>query len=152
MVLLNMYINDRRNTMHGPIDFVVVGFDGNKFDGSILGALGDAVDAGVIELIALAAVIKDESGVVTKLNIADLGDEYIIEYSETHELHNELIEQDDIDEVSDLLEPNTAAGIIVIEHLWAKPLKKAILDTGGYLIADGRIHPDAAEELNTIGE
>lgn len=138
--------------MHGPIDFVVVGFDGNKFDGSILGALGDAVDSGVINLIALAVVIKDDSGVVTKLNIADLGDDYIVEYSEEHELQNDLLDQADIDEVSDLLEPNTAAGILVIEHLWAKPLKKAIFDAGGYLIADGRIHPDASEELNVKGE
>lgn len=138
--------------MHGPIDFVVVGFDGNKFDGSILGALGDAVDSGVIDLLALAVVMKDEAGDVTKVAIADAGDEYIVAYSEDHQLNDELLDQEDIDEVADLLEPNTAAGIMVIEHLWAKPLKKAIFDAGGYLIADGRIHPDAAEELNTEGE
>lgn len=138
--------------MHGPIDFIVVGFDGLKFDGSILKALGDAVDSGVINLIALAVVAKDEQGVVTKLNIADLGDDYIVEYSEEHELQNDLIDQEDIDEVSDLLEANTAAGILVVEHLWAKPLKKAIADAGGYLIADGRIHPEASAELNVEGE
>lgn len=138
--------------MHGPIDFVVIGFDGNKFDGSILSALGDAVDSGVIDLIALAVVIKDEAGEVAKVAIADLGDEYIVAYSDEHGLSDELVGQDDIDEVADLLEPNTAAGILVVEQLWAKPLKEAITSAGGYLIADGRIHPEAAAELNEKGE
>lgn len=40
--------------MHGPIDYVVVGFDGNKFDGSILREIGSAVNSGVIELVALS--------------------------------------------------------------------------------------------------
>ncbi len=138
--------------MHGPIDYVIVGFNGNKFDGSILREIGTAVESGVIELVALSVVAKDTDGVVTSLNIADLGDEYLLHFVEEHPLHNELVDTSDIAEVADLLEPNTAAGLLVIEHLWAKPLKKAIADAGGYLIADGRIHPDAAEELNEGGE
>lgn len=73
-------------------------------------------------------------------------------FVEEHPLHNELVDTSDIAEVADLLEPNTAAGLLVIEHLWAKPLKKAIADAGGFLIVDGRIHPDAANELNEGGE
>lgn len=138
--------------MHGPTDYVVVGFDGNKFDGSILREIGAAVNSGVIELVALSFISKDNDGVVTSLNIADLGDEYLIHFIEEHPLHNELVDASDIAEVSDLLEPNTAAGLLVIEHLWAKPLKKAIADAGGFLVADGRIHPDAAEEINEEGE
>ena len=34
--------------MRGPIDYIIVGFEGNKFDGSILRAIGDAIDKGVI--------------------------------------------------------------------------------------------------------
>lgn len=138
--------------MHGPIDYVIIGFEGNKFDGSILKALGDAVDSGVINLIALSLVLKDEDGAVTQLAITDAGDDYIVDFVKEHPVENDLVDQDDIDEVADLLEPNTAAGLLVIEHLWAKPLKKAIFAAGGYLIADGRIHPDAAEELNEKGE
>jgi hypothetical protein len=35
----------------------------------------------------------------------------------------------------------------VIEHLWARGLKRAIKNAGGILIADGRIHPDAYAEM-----
>ena len=45
--------------MRGPIDYILVGFEGNKFDGSIMGALTDALDKGVIGLVALSVITKD---------------------------------------------------------------------------------------------
>ena len=133
--------------MRGPIDYVIVGFEGNKFEGKILEALGDAIDSGVIALVGLAFVSKDDEGTVVKLGVSDLGDDYLVEMSEKYGVSDELVGDDDIDEIADLLNNNTSAGLLVVEHLWAKPLKKAIGDAGGVLIADGRVHPDAAAEL-----
>jgi hypothetical protein len=133
--------------MKGPIDYIIVGFTGLKFDGSILKAIGDAVDAGTIRLLALSAIAKQKDGDVVELNIADVGDGYLVEFGEKHQVTNELITEDDRDEVGELLEEDTAAGLFIVEHLWALPIKKAIADSGGFLIADGRIHPEAAEEL-----
>ena len=138
--------------MRGPIDYIIVGFEGNKFDGSILKAVADAIDAGTIGLVDLALISKDEEGTVTKVNIADLGDQYAVEFSTKYKPEGENIQQDDIDEMSDLLENNTSAGLLVIEQLWAKPLKKALIDANGVLVAEGRIHPDAAAELNSEKE
>lgn len=138
--------------MRGPIDYIIVGFEGNKFDGSILKAVGDAIDSGAVGLVDLALVSKDEEGTVTKLNIADLGDQYAVDFSSKYKAEAENIQQDDIDEVSDLLENNTSAGLLIIEQLWAKPLKKALIDANGVLVAEGRIHPDAAAELNNEKE
>jgi hypothetical protein len=64
---------------------------------------------------------------------------------------SENIDDEDISEMSELLENNTAAGLLVVEQLWAIPLKKALLDANGVLVAEGRIHPDAAAELNKEG-
>jgi hypothetical protein len=133
--------------MKGPIDYIIVGFEGNKFDGSVLKALGDAIDSGVIALVTLAIISKDDTGDVTLLDITNLGDDYAVEFA-TKYTPSEEVDQDDIDEMSDLLENNTTAGLLVIEQLWAKPLKKAIQDANGLLVAEGRIHPDAAAELD----
>jgi len=38
--------------------------------------------------------------------------------------------------------------VLIIEHLWAKPLKEALLKAGGKLVAEGRIHPEAEVELS----
>lgn len=131
--------------MRGPIDYIVVGFEGNKFDGSILKALGEAIESGVIALVDLAFVMRDDNDKVTKLEITDLGDDFAVKFAEKYKPSGGA--EEDIEEVADLIEKNCAAGLLVIEHLWAKPLKKAIIDAGGVLLADGRIHPEAAAEL-----
>ncbi len=133
--------------MRGPIDYIIVGFEGLKFDGSVLSALADAVDNGVIGLIGLAVVAKDEDGVVSTLDIADMGDSYAAEFAQKYPVDEGVVAQDDIDEMAELLENNTAAALVVVEQLWAKPLKKAIMDAGGVLVAEGRIHPDAVGEI-----
>jgi hypothetical protein len=134
--------------MRGPIDFIVVGFKGNKFDGSILEALGDALDKGIIGLIGLSVIAKDKDGLVTAVSIEDLGKAYSFDVTKYLPKDASDVDQADVDEVTDLLENDTAAGLLVIEHLWAKPLKQAIMDANGVLVADGRIHPDAAVEID----
>lgn len=138
--------------MRGPIDYIIVGFEGNKFNGTILGALGDAIDKGIIALVALVLISKDEAGKVTTIDIDGSDDKYAIEFADTYQpTDSDILDQDDIDEMADLLENNTSAGLLVVEQLWAKPLKKALQDAGGVLVADGRIHPDAEAELNEEG-
>lgn len=135
--------------MHGPIDYIIVGFEGNKFDGSILSALGDALDQGVIALVSLAVVSKDTEGNVTSLDINSFEDDYIVEFTKKYTAtDNDQVNQDDIDEIADLIENNCTAGLLVVEHLWAKPLKKALIDANGVLLAEGRIHPESALELD----
>ncbi|MBX4188656.1 hypothetical protein KW792_00980 [Candidatus Saccharibacteria bacterium] len=134
--------------MRGPIDYIIVGFEGNKFDGSILKALGDAIDKGIISLVALSLISKDKDGTVTNIDVAEAGDSYIAEFTQKYKGDASLVTEDDIDEMSDLLENNTSAGLLAVEHLWAKPLKEAIVKANGVLLADGRIHPDATAELD----
>ncbi len=133
--------------MRGPIDYIVVGFEGNKFNGSVMQALADAIEQGVIGLVALAVVSKDSEGVVSKLDIAEAGDDTMTAFVEKYRPSDDVVGSDDIDEVGDLLEKNCTAGLLVVEQLWAKPLKKALLDAKGVLIAEGRIHPEAASDL-----
>lgn len=133
--------------MRGPIDYIIVGFEGNKFDGSILKAIGDAVDSSAIGLVAMSMITKDANGITSTLDVANMGDELAVSFAEQYKSDDSLITSDDLEEVSELLENNTSAGLLVVEQLWAKPLKKALIDANGVLVAEGRIHPDAAVEL-----
>jgi hypothetical protein len=135
--------------MRGPIDFIVVGFEDAQFDGSVLAALADSIDKGVIKLIALAVVKKEADGSVKTADVTEVGDDFVVEFTQKYSVTSELVAEDDIAEVGDLLEPGEAAGVLVIEQLWAKPLKKALIEANGYLIAEGRIHPEAAQELES---
>lgn len=133
--------------MRGPIDYIIVGFEGSKFDGSILKALATAIDDGTIALVGLAVISKDKDDNVSELDIARFGDSYAMEFVAKYGKKTERVMYEDLNEVSDLLEPNSSAGLLVVEQLWAKPLKKALLDANGVLLAEGRIHPEAAAEL-----
>lgn len=137
--------------MRGPIDYIVVGFEGNKFDGSILKAIGDAIDKGIIALVALEVVVKDKDGKVVQAGVNEAGDQYWQEFSSKYKTDPSLVDSADVTEVADLLQNNTSAGLLVIEQLWAKPLKEALIKANGVLVAEGRIHPDAAAELDTKG-
>ena len=134
--------------MRGPIDYIIVGFENQKFDGSILSSLATAIDSGAIALVDLSVIAKDGEGTVSMLNVAETGDQYAVDFYQKYQPTSDDVSDEDIEEMADLLENNTAAGLLVVEQLWAKPLKKALIDANGVLIAEGRIHPDAAAELS----
>lgn len=133
--------------MHGPIDYIIVGFEKLNFNGKILSELKTQEDKGIIKVLALALVAKDANGAVTSVDAASLGDDAVVEFTQTLP-SGDLVNEEDITEVGELLDNDTAAGLLIVEHLWAKGLKQAIVEANGTLIAEGRIHPEAAEEIN----
>jgi uncharacterized membrane protein len=134
--------------MRGPIDFIIVEFNKAKFQGKILKALEKATNDGTIAVLDLALITKDKDGNVAAVELDQIDDEVITEFAKAKGLQSGMVGDDDIAEVAELLDNDSAAGLLVIEHLWAKDLKSAIMDAGGSLLAEGRIHPDAEAELN----
>ncbi len=134
--------------MRGPIDYIVVAFEGNNFNGDVLNSLEESMEKGIIDVLDLALIAKDENGDVVAMEIADVNNDVVSAIAQAKETDGELITDEDVEEIGELLENNTAAGLLIIEQLWAKPLKKALLDANGTLIVEGRIHPEAALELD----
>jgi len=54
----------------GPLQLLVVGFTDPQLDGSVLDALVDASDAGLIRIVDLLGVYKDEDGNVTAAELS----------------------------------------------------------------------------------
>jgi len=129
--------------MRGPIDYIIVSFDQPKFEGKIIEELKSAVESGAIAVLALTLIEKREDGTVQEISIDGQG----VAFESFTPLDSSLVDEEDIQEAGSLLEPGSAAGFVIIEQLWAVGLKQAIVDTGGELIAEGRIHPEAANEL-----
>lgn len=139
--------------MLGPIDYVAIGFEGNNFNGSILSELSRAVDSKAIRVVDLMFITKDSDGEVSATEIEDQSDDLIkVLNSLGVEEGMPLLAEQDVEKIGESMQENTSAGILIIEHLWAKTLKSALMDANGILIAEGRIHPDnvaaAIEELN----
>lgn len=118
----------------GPVEYMVVAFPGNKFNGEILPAIAEQVEAGTIRIIDLAFVSKEADGNVTALEASDLDSE--IGNALRALLGDEkggLINEEDIMAVAEEMESNFSAGLLVWEDVWATRIKSAILDAGGEL-------------------
>src|SRR5437899_1052236 len=129
--------------MLGPIDYVAIGFVGNNFNGSILTELSKAVDSKAIRVVDLLFIMKDEDGNVAATEIEDQSEELQKVFGTLGvEKEMPLLAEQDIEKIGDSMDENTSAGVLVIEHLWAKGLKSALLSAGGILLSEGRIHPE----------
>lgn len=129
--------------MLGPVDYIVVGFKGNNFDGSVLAELSKAVQDGIIRVIDIVFIVKDENGIVSVAEINDQDDALIAAAKAVgYKSDMPLLTEDDIQKFGDSIENGTSAGILIIEQLWALGLKKALLDKGAELLDEGRIHPE----------
>ena len=111
---------------------------GRQPTGEALPHLIDLVDRGLIRILDLAFIAKDEDGSVAALEIADLGDE-VAEFAAFEGASSGLLGDDDIAEAGNALEPGTSAALLVFENSWAAPFAAAVRRSGGQLVASGRI-------------
>jgi hypothetical protein len=132
--------------MIGPVDYIVMGFKGNNFDGSILEELTKATDNDTIRVLDLLFIMKDADGNVIEAEFEDQSDEFKEMFGNLDRADDmPLLSDSDVEKIGQQMDKDTSAGVLVIEHTWARDLKKALLDAGGILLADGRVHPEAVE-------
>jgi uncharacterized membrane protein len=149
----------------GPVQLLVVSFDHPDFHGQIASELAKLSDANLVRVLDAIVVNKDEDGEVTTVEFSDLSTPEIEEVGakigaliglgaagvEGAELGAELGAEaasdgfllDDLDlvDVLDEIPPGSAAAIALIEHLWASPLRDAIVEANGTPVVDMWVHP-----------
>ncbi len=127
----------------GPIDVVVLGFPGNKFDGGIGPALRDLVLRRLVRVVDLLFVYKDGDGQVGSVELAGLQDELGPSFVDLDgQLGGGLLDADDVDEVAGKLQPNSSVAVVAIENLWAIPFIDAVRRSGGELVDQARVPAD----------
>jgi Family of unknown function (DUF6325) len=139
----------------GPIDYVVLEWSGDQpVTGEVMPLLLDLVDRGIIRILDIAFLLKDQDGSVAALDLAELaqGSEDLGAFVGAA---SGLLGQDDLEEAAAALEPGTVAGVLVWENRWAAPVAVALRRSGGQLAASGRIPVqailaalDASEAIN----
>lgn len=128
----------------GPIDYILVEWPGRQPNGEVAPHLVDLVDRGLIRILDLALIAKDEDGSVAGIELEDLGDDGM-ELSVFAGASSGLISDEDIGEAASALEPGTSAALLVFENTWAAPFATAVRRSGGQLVASGRIPVQAIE-------
>jgi hypothetical protein len=123
----------------GPVDWIVVEFPGSKFKGEIAPALADLVERGIVRILDLLIMKKDDDGVLEAFELSDLDDTELGSLRSYETELAMLLSEDDVNAVAAAVEPGSTAAVLVWENTWAAPFGSAVRRAGGQLIASGRI-------------
>lgn len=163
----------QRTVLYGPIQLFVIGFPGNQFKGEIIPAINEARENGIIRMIDYVFLMKDTGGNITAVQGTDLGRKEIkffdsmlgaligygaagaegaelgakvgAEYAEM----NLGLTEEDIRKAAKQIPNNSSSLLMIVENLWAKKIKQALVNTGGVMVAQGTLTP---ELMVRIGE
>ena len=131
----------------GPLEYLLVGFENYRFTGQILEELRAAQEKGIIRVVDLCVIQKDEQGNVTERELSELSGEEATELSSLTSNVMGLLADEDIQQVAADIPNNSAAGLVLFEHTWAIGLKEAIKNAGAVAVTGGFVSHDALEEL-----
>jgi uncharacterized membrane protein len=165
----------------GPIQFLAIGFPEFQVGKGILAALRRATESGAIRLIDLQFIGKDQAGKITTMEMSGLSPAEAAEFgsvigglldagaaSRGGAVEGSLsaslaaveasygLDLGDIRAVAERMMPGSAAGLVVIEHTWARDFAEAVGQAGGKVAAQGFLTRQAVmkvgEELEAIAE
>jgi len=135
----------------GPVEYLVVGFPGNKFKGEIAPALAKLVDDGLIRVLDLIFIGKDADGTIVSFEIDEVDQE--ASFTVVVGVVGGLIGQDDIAHAAAALEPGSSAALLVWEDVWAAPFADAVRGADGIVLEGGRIpHAIIEEAMSALPE
>lgn len=158
----------------GPVQLLVVSFAEPDFRGEVLDELKRLRDSDVIRLIDALAVQKDLDGNLAAVQWSDLSVDEAEDFGATVGAllglgmagddgmeagaiagaeagsDGHVIDESEVWDVADTIEPGSAAAIALIEHLWATPLRDAIARAGGVPVSDAWVHPLDLVEIGLL--
>ena len=135
----------------GPISYLVVEFPGNKMTGEGFPALVDLVDRGLIRILDLTFVTRNDDGSIVGIELADLDGDGTMDLAVFEGVSSGLLDESDRAEAAAAIEPGSSAGILLFENRWAVPFVQALRNSDAQLIAAGYVPIDALlESLDAI--
>lgn len=166
-------MSDQETTLAmGPVQMMVLGFAEPEFTGKIAAELVRLRENDLVRVIDALVVRKGDDGEITAVQVSDLSPDEAMEMGAiagalvglgegdaesvaegailgaVEGADGHLIPDEEVWYVADVIPDGSAAAVILLEHLWAVPLRNAIVDAGGVALADEWIH---ASDLIEIG-
>ena len=131
---------------YGPVDFLALEFKGNKFKGEILKELNKLMASKTIRVIDMLIIYKDAQGVVSTKEIQEPDVDFVAIFDPTKVETQGMIKKDDIELISQRIENNSTAGLLLYENLWAVGFKEAVLRAEGVVLMQERIPSEVVME------
>ena len=148
----------------GPVQLIAVSFGPEaELEGKIIDELARLESEHTIRILDLLFVHKDAesgelvafdhqaeglgaiAGALLGFEFDDVVDERVRAESEGDRAFG--LTQAEIEGMGNALEPGTSAGVILVEHVWARDLKRAIRDAGGVPVGEGFLTPETVRAV-----
>lgn len=132
----------------GPVEVLVIGFPGSRFNGDIVPSLVDVVERGIISIVDAILVSRDEDGGLTVVELEEegVGPEVAALAALVDEVHD-LVSDEDVEALAADIEPGSSAAVLVFEHTWALPLRDAVAGSGGVVLSQLRVPGAVVDEV-----
>jgi hypothetical protein len=141
----------------GPVQLLSLGFEPNaNFEGRIADELAALEKERTIRILDLLFIARDTDSdeivvlehrgtesmgeIVAALLGLELDDDAATPPAPDE--HSFGFTQADIQQMGAGLEPGGSAGLLLIEHVWARGLRRAVRDAGGRVLGDGFLTPE----------
>jgi len=158
----------------GPVQLLVLSFPEPNFSGEIIAELNRLRGQDFIRLIDALAVQKNSDGTLVALQWSDLSINEAQDMGATvgaliglglgseddvlalaiagaeSGSDGHLIDGAELWNIADSIPEGSAAALALIEHVWASPLRDAIVRAGGVPVSDRWIHPMDLVEIGLV--
>lgn len=121
----------------GPVEFYLVGFDGDRPDPATFGALTDLVSSGVVRVLDFVLVTRTADGELDILEL-DEGDGSPA-LGGFEPIVAGLASEDDVLALAEVVPPGRSAAVVVLELLFARTLAQDVAAAGGQVLRTERI-------------
>jgi hypothetical protein len=118
----------------GPIDYVVLEWARDVTPSGVAPLILDIVDRGLIRILDVAFIAKEDDGIVTAVDLGSLE-----AFGQFKGAESGLLDQSDLEAAGEVLEPGTLAAVIIWENRWLAPVAVALRRSGAQLVANGRV-------------
>ena len=130
-----------------PLEYALIGLEGNKFSGKIVPELLDLAERGIVRFVDFVFIQKEEDGSTSSIELNDLDPEMYELFVPMGEHVSSLFTTDDLAIAASKLPSSSAALLLLWENLWVANLRQAIVDAGGQLVERAQIAPEVVEQF-----
>ena len=132
----------------GPLEFVVIGLQDDRFRSSILPELNAIQQNGLIRVVDLLFVSKNADGAIQVQEVSEVSEEEQPAYTALAENLAGLLTTRDVEQLAREIPTASSAIVVLLEHAWTLGLAEAVRRAGGVLFTGGMIHPDALAQVS----
>jgi dihydroorotase-like cyclic amidohydrolase len=126
----------------GPIDYLLLQYPPGADTTASGAALVDLVAGATVRILDLIVIRKHDDGSFSGLDITDVSDHGIGGFVAFEGARSGLVDDDDLSEASQVMDPGTTAVLVVYENTWARGFVSAARDAQAEVIASARIPAD----------